>query len=242
MLASCRILDLAAVLVGMLSFCACGEESTVLLPPSKAELKLWPSCRHTNLQRPKEYVLDAATTHEPPWELGTATEDESCEEVPILEMLLGLANRNAVPHLLPLAEVCHRPMYQGPYGGIDDPTVCTHKMDPRRLAHACPLVPAIAVEGMRNPCSSRFRMMDGRHRICKLKCSVPEASHSWFYLLNSSEVLEIIRPPCFEPDELDEEEWLKIKRFMSASDPRSLLAVGLPKERKAMSEPFPEEL
>lgn len=226
-----------------------------------AESELWPSCRPGALELSHEDVkLLLSTTHswEENWDLGPRmTNPDSCLQVwPVLRLL---AKDRRKPQLLPLDQVCHKPMHMDGLGGLEDASA-SYCGDPtesgnvtgqgrrrrtlsnfhKRIDAACPLVPGIVAMGAPNPCGARYRMLDGRHRVCKLKRLTPEQTHAWFYVVTGDEVLPLVRKPC---QFIDEEHTAmeayheqgtaalgQIVSFFKASYPRSLARLELRSE------------
>ena len=175
----------------------------MLTRPQKQDLTKWPECnRQPNFER----WLRSFHTVQKPWHLaldGVASEEDSCIWIhDVVEMLL---RKPRDPKVISVLEVCHKPMHHQGSSGLEDATgsYCDDPdfdvMDEGRWERACPLVPGIVAEGALNPCASRFRMIDGRHRICKLKMETNMAiSHAPFFVLNETEVLSLVVPNCSE--------------------------------------------
>jgi len=99
------------------------------------------------------------------------------------------------PRKLGFDEICHKPMHLDSYPGLESPTAAychDEDINPERYRQACPLVPGIVTEGAPNPCGARYRMLDGRHRICNLKLNFPHLRAAWFFVVKWEEIEALI--------------------------------------------------
>jgi len=158
---------------------------------------MWPACNaNPNWRR----LLAAKHTVERRWELGPSegeSDPESC--LWIHDLLATVIQRARSTTIIALSEVCHKPMHLDDFAGLDDlSSAYCHDpdMNMQRLEKACPFIPGIVAEGVPNPCHSRYRMLDGRHRICRLKLAVPNATHAHFFVLNHQEALQHLSRDC----------------------------------------------
>ncbi|CAE7646837.1 unnamed protein product [Symbiodinium sp. CCMP2592] len=176
--------------------------------PVEEDLQKWPGCKNTP---DFERWLQSFHSVKQPWQLASSDmeSDESCVRIhDIVELLLRSPRE---PSILPLAELCHKPMHQRGNTGLEDPTG-SYCHDPEfetmredRWNAACPLVPGIAADGALNPCGVRYRMLDGRHRICKLKMdSMMKVTHVPFFILNKTEILSLVTNNCDLDDDDDD--------------------------------------
>ncbi len=85
------------------------------------------------------------------------------------------------PELIDFSDICHKPMLE--------PDYTEHS---RRYKACNEKIPGVVVEGMANPENLRYRMIDGKHRIHKLKNL--NVDKSQFYVLRYEEVKPLIRP------------------------------------------------
>eukprot|EP00929_Paragymnodinium_shiwhaense_P046130 TRINITY_DN23497_c0_g1_i3.p1 TRINITY_DN23497_c0_g1~~TRINITY_DN23497_c0_g1_i3.p1 ORF type:complete len:291 (+),score=59.65 TRINITY_DN23497_c0_g1_i3:52-873(+) len=168
------------------------------MPPSSEEQLLWPRCDQ-DAEVDWKQLLAGAHTWDDNWDLGQRMTPETDGCIRISDMIELLVKKFRKPSVVSLAEICHKPMYLDAFRGLDDPSMeyCDDPdMSPERWERSCPLVPGILAEGVENPCGARYRMLDGRHRICKLKKQASAVTHARFYVLSAEETLSLTRADC----------------------------------------------
>lgn len=90
-------------------------------------------------------------------------------------LLLHVARRRLQPQPVPLHQICHKGMVDAEWLPTNLSSICGRKFD-WRMAGACTDVPGVLIETAQNPCSLRFRMVDGAHRLCRRKCALHQGS------------------------------------------------------------------
>ena len=64
-------------------------------------------------------------------------------------------------------------------------------------------MPGILAERAENPCGARYRMLDGRHRICTLKRLAAHVTASRYFVLTANETLQLARSNCRSGDDAE---------------------------------------
>ena len=71
--------------------------------------------------------------------------------------------------------------------------ICGRKFkDAARADRGPAQVPGILVRSTQNPCSKRYRMVDGAHRICRMKAA--GISQGCFFVLDEATALSLVVP------------------------------------------------
>jgi hypothetical protein len=105
------------------------------------------------------------------------------------DMFRLVLERDLAPVTLPLADVCHKDMSRA--GNESLGAICGRKAaDARRNARGPAELPGVVVETSRNPCGLRYRMLDGSHRICRLKQGGAAAGR--YYVLAEADMDELL--------------------------------------------------
>lgn len=88
-----------------------------------------------------------------------------------IEDLLGAAWRaNLRPRTIALADICHKDMKRPDAAGASYAGYCGKKLSDSRASRGPADVPGVLLDaGGANPCGSRYTMLDGAHRACRLK-------------------------------------------------------------------------
>jgi hypothetical protein len=93
--------------------------------------------------------------------------------VMLYPLLLSIYRRGLAPRTLPLSDVSNR-------------ILRAEQMFTTRYEHADASFPMLAVEGAPNPDGKPFRVLDGRHRICRLR--ERGATTGQFFVLDLAEI------------------------------------------------------
>jgi len=158
--------------------------------PHKDELSMWGGCSATTSHK---FVTTMQSMHtwDERWDMGPNMTKETDGILCVGHVIEILMRSPRDPVKLPFSQICHKPMHLDEYPGLDSSNAAyCHDEDisPQRTADACPLVPLIVAEGAPNPCGAKYRMLDGRHRICDLKRYHQHLKAAWFFVVSWDEV------------------------------------------------------
>ena len=96
--------------------------------------------------------------------------------------------RDLRPRTLALSDICHKDQTGSESESVD--TYCARQQGSAKRAGRGPAdVPGIVVESRANPCGARFTMLDGAHRICRLKQGGAAAGRFFVFDVASAEAL-----------------------------------------------------
>mmetsp|Transcript_34086 Transcript_34086/g.105454 ORF Transcript_34086/g.105454 Transcript_34086/m.105454 type:complete len:179 (+) Transcript_34086:275-811(+) len=89
-------------------------------------------------------------------------------EIAVESMMSVVLAKDLLPAPVNLADVCHKDMSKA--SGESFEHICGRKKkEVARYARGPPILPSILVRTRMNPCGLPYRMIDGAHRICRLK-------------------------------------------------------------------------
>ena len=112
----------------------------------------------------------------PEWPVGDRVEGAITAE----DMAWQIYDLGLTPQVIALKDICHKDMTRA--AGESLTKICGRKTnDTKRAGRGPPEVPGILLRSKTNPCRLPFTMLDGAHRICKLKTSGTRSS-SYFVL------------------------------------------------------------
>ena len=200
------------------------------------ELAMWPGCQ----SKPNYSGLTAgAHTWDPSWDLGPKMTEDTDGSLLLGRVVDLLLKSPRSPQKIGFDRLCHKPMHLDAYPGLESPNAAyCHDEDisPQRYSAACPLVPGIVAEGAPNPCGAPYRMLDGRHRICKLKLEFPEVKAAWFFVVRWDEIMELIS----SKSEASDHESMARKQAVRLGKSLDRIADGY--RTNALREPYSEDL
>ena len=114
---------------------------------------------------PSEIFLGRHTIKKP-WSLGKYDNNV----ITVEDMYRIILKRRLHPVAIDFRDICHKDM--GPTNQSIE-SICGRKFkDAARADRGPAQVPGILVRSTQNPCSKPYRMVDGAHRICRMKAAV----------------------------------------------------------------------
>jgi len=118
------------------------------------------------------------------WPVGTKTRGK----ITIEDLMRSAWKRDLRPRTLALSDICHKDQTGNESESVD--TYCARQQGSAKRAGRGPAdVPGIVVESRANPCGARFTMLDGAHRICRLKQGGAAAGRFFVFDVASAEAL-----------------------------------------------------
>ena len=118
------------------------------------------------------------------WPVGTKTRGK----ITIEDLIRSAWKRDLRPRTLALSDICHKDQTGSESESVD--TYCARQQGSAKRAGRGPAdVPGIVVESRANPCGARFTMLDGAHRICRLKQGGAAAGRFFVFDVASAEAL-----------------------------------------------------
>ena len=118
------------------------------------------------------------------WPVGTKTRGK----ITIEDLVRSAWKRDLRPRTLALSDICHKDQTGNESESVD--TYCARQQGSAKRAGRGPAdVPGIVVESRANPCGARFTMLDGAHRICRLKQGGAAAGRFFVFDVASAEAL-----------------------------------------------------
>ena len=118
------------------------------------------------------------------WPVGTKTRGK----ITIEDLFRSAWKRDLRPRTLALSDICHKDQTGSESESVD--TYCARQQGSAKRAGRGPAdVPGIVVESRANPCGARFTMLDGAHRICRLKQGGAAAGRFFVFDVASAEAL-----------------------------------------------------
>ena len=118
------------------------------------------------------------------WPVGNKTSGK----ITIEDLIRSAWKRDLRPRTLALSDICHKDQTGRESESVD--TYCARQQGSAKRAGRGPAdVPGIVVESRANPCGARFTMLDGAHRICRLKQGGAAAGRFFVFDVASAEAL-----------------------------------------------------
>ena len=134
---------------------------------------------------PSEIFLGRHTIKKP-WTLGKYDNNV----ITVEDMYRIILKRRLHPVSVDFREICHKDM--GPTNQSME-QICGRKFkDTTRADRGPSTVPGILVKSTQNPCSKPYRMVDGAHRICKMKAA--GVKRGCFFVLDEATALSLVVP------------------------------------------------
>ena len=134
---------------------------------------------------PSEIFLGRHTIKKP-WTLGKYDNNV----ITVEDMYRIILKRRLHPVSVDFREICHKDM--GPTNQSME-QICGRKFkDAARADRGPAQVPGILVRSTQNPCSKPYRMVDGAHRICRMKAA--GISQGCFFVLDEATALSLVVP------------------------------------------------